>query len=276
MSVIVHISDLHFGTEDPAIAAALLADLDGRNAPVPSLVAISGDLTQRAKDHQFLACRAFLDRLPGPYLAVPGNHDVPLYDLASRFLRPFHRYQQHISEDLEPAHVDAELAVIGINTAHGFTIKDGRITEAQATTAAVRLAPHAGRFRVIVAHHPFVLPAGRPERERVDGADAALPILEAAGAELILSGHLHIAYTSDTPGFRSEDRALVAVHAGTCISTRRRGEPNGYNRLTIADDQLTIVHREWTGDRFADTAAKTYRRQDGRWRRAPEQAATVA
>src|SRR6185503_4874141 len=106
MRTVAHISDLHFGREDPVVAAALLAELDGTSAPLPSLVAISGDLTQRARPEQLCAARDFLDLLPGPYVVVPGNHDVPLYDLFARFFRPLERYRRYLGEPLMPLHVD--------------------------------------------------------------------------------------------------------------------------------------------------------------------------
>src|SRR5262249_20108917 len=81
MRTIAHISDLHFGTEDPQIAAALREDLCGLG---PSLVVVSGDLTQRAKPAEFLAAREFLSTIPQPQIVVPGNHDIPLYNLLRR------------------------------------------------------------------------------------------------------------------------------------------------------------------------------------------------
>ncbi len=274
MKILAHISDPHFGTEDPAVAAALLDDLNGRTSVTPALVTVSGDLTQRAKDDQFRAARAWLDRLAAPWLAVPGNHDVPLYDVASRFLQPFRRYRKHFGDELMPHYLDDEVAVVGINTAHSFTFKDGKVTPEQARAAAARFTLAGDdRFKVLIAHHPFVLPTGRPEHERVDGAATAVPILEAAGVAVICTGHLHIAFASDTAGFRSDDREIVAVHAGTCISTRRRGEPNGYNRLIIDGDTLTIHQRVWDATRFIDGPHKTYQRTAGHWRHAPDRAA---
>lgn len=271
MKVIAHVSDLHFGTEDPAVAIALLHELDGTRLSLPSLVAVSGDLTQRAKNEQFHACREFLDMLPGPWLAVPGNHDVPMFNVVSRFLHPFRRYRRHITENLCPSFVDDELHVEGVNTAHSLTIKDGRITSDQVAAVCKRFKRHGSRFRVLIAHHPFVLPANRPERERVDGAHEAVLALEDAGVELILSGHLHVTYSSDTGGFRSSDQAIVAVHAGTCISTRRRGEPNSYNRLTLDEGRLQILQRVWDGRRFTDGHVKEYRRNGGAWEHAETQ-----
>jgi 3',5'-cyclic AMP phosphodiesterase CpdA len=268
VKVIAHLSDPHFGSESATVAAGLLDDLGA-----PALVVVSGDLTQRAKEAQFHAARAFLEALPSPYLVVPGNHDIPLLDLWTRFRHPLDRYRHIITDELVPRHVDDELAVVGLTTAHGFTIKDDRVTAEQARAAAEIFAAHPERFKILVCHHPFVLPAGRPGRERVDGAAEALPILRDAGVEVICTGHLHIAFASDTAGFRDERRELIAVHAGTCISTRTRGEPNGYNRLTLDGDLLTIEQRRWDGTRFTAGPHKTYRREDGHWFHAPDTAA---
>ncbi|HUQ03276.1 MAG TPA: metallophosphoesterase [Kofleriaceae bacterium] len=265
MKLVAHISDPHFGSERPAIAAALLADLNGHTAPLPSLVVVSGDLTQRAKEQQFHAARAFLDALTPPYVVVPGNHDIPLFDVWNRFLHPLDRYRTIVTDDFMPYHVDDELVAVGLNTAHSFTLKDGRITTEQARAAAAVFAAHPDRFKILVCHHPFIVPASRPARERVDGADDALPILHDAGVEVFCTGHLHTAFASDTGGFRDDTREILAVHAGTCISSRTRGEPNGYNHLRLDGDELTIIHRLWNGVVFVDGSHKTYRRDRGRW-----------
>ena len=272
MRTIAHISDLHFGAEDPVVAEALLAELDGRSAPAPSLLAVSGDLSQRAREPEFRAARAWLDRIPVPRLVVPGNHDVPLYDVVSRFLHPLDRYRALVTDELVPVHIDDELAVVGVSTARSFTIKDGRIDREQVARVAAILAEQGGRLKVLVAHHPFVLPPEARPGQRVDGADAAVPVLEDAGLELILSGHLHVAHLGDTAAFRSGDRAIVSVLAGTCMSVRRRGEPNGYNRILLDGEALRIVHRVWDGRAFADGAVKLYRREAGRWRKLAEAA----
>ena len=272
MKIVAHLSDPHFGTEHPAIAAALLDELHGRTAAPPSLVVISGDLTQRAKEEQFKAARAFLDALAAPYLVVPGNHDIPLYDLWDRFVHPLERYRRLSTDELTPFFSDDELAAVGLTTAHGFTIKHGKVTEEQARAAATLLPAAGDRFKIVVAHHPFVLPAGRSSRERVDGGEQAMPILRDAGAAVICSGHLHVAYASDTAGFRDPRHELIAIHAGTCMSSRTRGEANGYNRLHLEGDVLTTVQRLWAGDRFVDGPQKTYRREAGFWLHAPEAA----
>lgn len=253
MKVVAHLSDLHFGSEDPRVVDGLLADLAGVH-----LLAVSGDLTQRARPREFEACRAFLARTSAPSLVVPGNHDVPLYDLFHRLTDPLGRYRRHFAADVEPTYRDDELDVVGVCTAHGLTGKGGKITHAQAERVHARLADAGSRWRVVVAHHPFVLPRGDDEDEAVQGGAHALERFRAAHVELLLTGHLHVTRLPDETGFQSEDRTMIALHAGSCISTRLRGEANGYNRLTFDGSTLTISHRLWDGARFADHSTRTY------------------
>ncbi len=249
MKSIIHISDPHFGQSDPAIAEALLDEI---HAARPALVAVSGDLTQRARHAQFLAARAWLDRLLVPVLVVPGNHDIPFFDVVRRFGTPRERYLHYISSDLAPCFVDDEIAVCGIDTTKSFTLKHGQITREQAERVAALLAPHTNHWRILVAHHPF---------EHATGADEVIPLLEAAGVDLVLTGHLHVPHLANV-AMRNEAHTMVAVHAGTCMSTRLRGEPNGYNQLQFDGEHVRIVHREWRDFRFVDGAEKHYRRSE--------------
>jgi 3',5'-cyclic AMP phosphodiesterase CpdA len=114
MRRIAHLSDLHFGRTDPAVVEALVAEL---NADPPDLVAVSGDLTMRARRREYRAARAFLDRLRAPVLAVPGNHDITAHWLHERFLDPLGRWRRFIADEPEPVWADDELAVVGVNTA---------------------------------------------------------------------------------------------------------------------------------------------------------------
>src|SRR5688572_9270720 len=118
MRTIAHISDLHFGRIDEAIVEGLVADIAARS---PSLVVVSGDLTQRARAWQYRQGAELLERLPKPQLVVPGNHDIPLYDVVRRFLFPLQRYSSYITRDLAPVYRDHELFVMGLNTARSFT-----------------------------------------------------------------------------------------------------------------------------------------------------------
>ncbi|HEY5951604.1 MAG TPA: metallophosphoesterase [Kofleriaceae bacterium] len=249
MKVVIHISDPHFGQADPVVAEALLDEI---NALQPTLVAISGDLTQRARAAQFAAAREWLDRLVVPYLVVPGNHDIPMYDVVRRFAAPRERYMHYISSDLAPVFHDDELAVCGIDTTKSFTVKHGRITREQVERVVALLAPHTNHWRILVAHHPS---------EHAHGSSEVQPLLHAAGVDLVLTGHLHKTQFAE-PAQRNEDHTMIAVHAGTCMSTRLRGEPNGYNQLHFDGEHVRILHREWREMRFVDAAEKAYRRSE--------------
>src|SRR5688500_13535226 len=122
---LLHISDVHFGPPHLPELAEKIQEFAARRRP--DVIALSGDLTQRAKAEQFRQARKFVDRLPAPTLVVPGNHDVPLYRVWERALSPFHAYRKYFAEDLEPVWQDDELLLVGINTAHGWTVKEGRI-----------------------------------------------------------------------------------------------------------------------------------------------------
>ena len=128
MRTLVHLSDLHFGRVNAQIIAPLIETISEIN---PDLVAVSGDLTQRARSHQFREARAFLDALPQPQIVVPGNHDVPLHNVFTRFLQPLDKYRRYITDDLQPVYADEEIVVVGVNTARSLTIKGGRINEDQ-------------------------------------------------------------------------------------------------------------------------------------------------
>jgi 3',5'-cyclic AMP phosphodiesterase CpdA len=263
VSTIAHISDLHFGRIDERVCEGLLEEIAER---APALVAISGDLTQRARRVEFAAARAFIDRIAAPVLSVPGNHDVPLYDAVSRFARPLDRYRRYITPDLEPLHLDDRLAVLGINTARSLTVSGGRLSRLQIERARRRLAAVPGdRFKVVVTHHQFLAPPGDPSRGHVGGASRALEALEACGVEVLLAGHLHTSFAADARSIHRVRRSIVVVQAGTATSTRGRGEPNSYNLVTARGDDLSIVVREWNGSRFVDALRTDFVKSGHEW-----------
>jgi 3',5'-cyclic AMP phosphodiesterase CpdA len=266
MRSIAHISDLHFGREDLAVAEALLADIDGL---APSLVAVSGDLTQRARRAQFAAARDYLARFSRPTLVVPGNHDIPLYDVFLRFFRPLHRYRRYIAEDVMPFYKDEEIAVLGVNTARRNHYKDGRVSLEQIED----IREHFGTipesvFKVIVTHHPFIPPPDDASPPLVGRGPEALKAAEAAGVDLLLAGHMHFGYTGDVrahhPVIR---RSILVAQAGTAISRRLRRESNGYNLIRIEPPHLSLEVRGWTGSRFEPRLVERYVKRDDVWHR---------
>src|SRR6266550_4663453 len=193
MRTLVHLSDLHFGRVDEQLIAPLISAVTTIN---PDLVAVSGDLTQRARSQQFKEARAFLDALPQPQIVVPGNHDVPLHNLFARFLKGLEKYRLYITDDLEPFYADEEVAVAGVNTARSLTLKSGRVNRMQVLRVKERFCSYdQSVVKIVVTHHPFDLPEGYHERNLVGRARMAMSGLAECGADLFLAGHLHISHT---------------------------------------------------------------------------------
>ena len=269
MRKLLHLSDFHFGRVDASLVEPLV---EAAQAVAPDLVVISGDFTQRARRAEFRAARAFLRRLPQPRLVVPGNHDIPLWDIVRRFLSPLGRYQYYITPDLSPFYEDAQIAVLGINTARSLTRKYGRINAGQIAAArAIFTAVGPEKVKVVVTHHPFDLPIGSRSRSIVGRSQMAMEGLAAAGVDLILSGHLHLQHIGLTAQrYRIEGHCALIAQAGTTISTRGRGEFNSFNVVRIESAEMTIEHHLWqpaSGD-FRVTLSERFLRQGGLWERA--------
>jgi 3',5'-cyclic AMP phosphodiesterase CpdA len=245
MRTLVHLSDLHFCRVDKRIIAPLVQRI---RSIEPDLIAVSGDFTQRARRHQFIAARAFLDALPFPKLVVPGNHDVPLFNIAARVFSPFGGYQRHIAEELEPMMVDDEMAVVGLNSARAFiTGGRGRLNDEQVARAESRLSPLPPHLiKVVVTHHPFDLPDGFDDEHLVGRARMAMSRLAAVGADLFLAGHLHVSHVAHSADrYQIAGHSALVVQAGT-LSTRARGELNTFNVLRIARPEMTVERYTWS------------------------------
>ena len=225
MSAVLHISDPHFGTEQPQVVEALVA-LAVRERP--DLVVLSGDITQRARPEQFRAARAFVDRLGAPLLAIPGNHDIALFNLWERLVRPYASYAEVFGADLQPVHTSPQLLVLGVNTTRAWRHKNGEVSTAQVRRVAQLLAAATPQqLRVVVVHQPAAVPRPADRADLLRGHRAAVQAWAAAGADLVMGGHIHLPFTQEMPG---ERRRLWVVQAGTAVSSRiRPGAPNSVN-----------------------------------------------
>lgn len=265
MRVIAHLSDLHFGRLDPVLLEPLYQAVCG---VAPDLIAVSGDFTQRARRTEFEAARAFLDRFDKPRLYVPGNHDIPFYNVARRFLTPLARYRAHIAKELEPEYVDDEMIVIGINTARSLAIGEGRINERQVARVVDRLATvPPSIIRVVVTHHPFDLPPGVHERRLLGRNKMAMARLAAANADLFLSGHLHLSHVSHAAErYNIAGHSALIVQAGT-VSTRSRGEQPSFNVLWMQRPEIRLSRFVWNeaSAGFTRVAVGQYRHSDRGW-----------
>jgi 3',5'-cyclic AMP phosphodiesterase CpdA len=262
---IVHLSDLHFGAVRSALARSLPAVV---SELCPRLVVVSGDLTQRARSSQFKAAARFLDRLDFPKVVVPGNHDIPLWNVAHRFFTPLARYRKYIGSDPEPVYRDDDLFVAGVTTARSSTRKSGRISHEQIERLQARLGTIPSHvFKAVVMHHPLA-PSEEHEGIPIVGrADMALEVLTREAVDVVFAGHVHHGFTCRTAEKDKGPRhSVLVVQGGSAISRRTRGYPNGFNLLEIEGEQIDLTPYEWsqTEQRFAATDPARFRNR-GVW-----------
>lgn len=230
MPSLLHLSDTHFGTERPAVVQGLL-QLAVRLRP--ALLVLSGDVTQRARPGEFRAARAFCAQLPAvPCLAIPGNHDIPLLDLPGRLLQPYRGWSSVFGQVLEPVLDTPDALVLGVNTTRAWRHKHGELSADQVAQVAGRLRRAApGQLRIVVTHQPAAVVRAADLPDRLRGGPQALQTWAAAGADLVLGGHIHLPSVMrlDAP------RPLWCVQAGTAVSARvREGTSNSVNQLAWA------------------------------------------
>jgi 3',5'-cyclic AMP phosphodiesterase CpdA len=262
---LVHLSDLHFGRVRDDVLKPLIESV---NDARPDLVAISGDLTMRARRIEFEQAAKFLKSLPSPQLVVPGNHDLPHFNVWQSVSGPLDKYRRYVSQDLEPFYADSEIAVSGINTARPFSFKGGRINRTQVARSLDRISglpPHV--TRIIVTHHPFDLPERYHSRELVGRARMALETFLEAGADVFLAGHMHLTYSGHTAErWKIRDYAALVIQAGTATSTRERDEFNAFNVIRIQQERIEVESISWNGRRFERLRTDCFNRTQQGWR----------
>jgi 3',5'-cyclic AMP phosphodiesterase CpdA len=210
-------------------------------------VAVSGDLTQRARSRQFVEARVFLDALPEPQIIVPGNHDIPLHNIFARFLGPLDKYRRFITDELQPSYADEEMVVIGVSTARSLTIKGGRINQEQIARVREKMCSFGDHMmKILVTHHPFDLPEGYSDRDLVGRARMAMAGFADCGADLFLAGHLHVTYSGHTAKrYNIQGHSALVVQAGTATSTRGRGEVNSFNVIRLNHPDVAVERFSW-------------------------------
>lgn len=230
MSVILHISDTHFGTE---VAAALEALLALHAELEPDLVVLSGDVTQRARFGQFESASRFFAALGArARLVLPGNHDIPLFNAVARVFFPYAGYRRVFGQDLEPVFESDDLLVVGVNTTRPWRREDGEISSTQVGRVAQLVAATDPRkLKVIVTHQPVHIITSKDVKNLVHECEPAVRSWTEHGADLFLGGHIHLPYVRPLeeryPGL---PRRSWIAQAGTAVSSRVRGGiPNAVN-----------------------------------------------
>lgn len=235
---VMHLSDLHFGTESPEIVASLIRQIQNVS---PDVVVISGDLTQRARWREFHAAKAFIEAVEAGdsvVIVVPGNHDIPLYNPLARALRPFHRYRSVIGRTQVAVKRLGRLRFITVNSVRRERHASGFIT-AQRRREVVRSAQEAGEndINIVVTHHPLGINSLAAGNDEHSGDLVTCRAWHDAGVNMILSGHEHRPFLLDAREQLIEnphrgDPPMWILNAGTAISSRvRHDHPNSYNLL---------------------------------------------
>ena len=242
MTLLLQLSDTHFGTERPLVVDALVRLVQAQR---PDVLVISGDITQRGTAAQYAAARHFVDRLGVPrVLAIPGNHDIPLFNLPARLLMPYARHRRHFGQDLEPYADLPDLLLLSVNTTRWWRHVDGTVSRRQVERVAAQLqraGPH--QVRVVVTHQPVSVhaasrrpqpaawpPPGHPplgrSRRRPGAGRAHPPALRAAAARA--HAGLDAADVGCAGGHRGvEPRAARGGELGEPVQDRKRPRPHG-------------------------------------------------
>lgn len=253
MRRIVHISDIHFGNNDPALLQPLRKAVETIE---PHFLVISGDLVERASVTEFEQARDFLRTLPTPQMVVPGNHDLAFYNFFQRATVGLASYKKYITNDLQPEYHDDEIAILGANTSRVWPIRGGSLSSLQLEqlTRDFAAVPEE-KVRILVTHHPFDLPEAQGHRLIVGHARRSINRL-APLVDILMAGHIHLSSTGSTAArYKTQGHAIAFVQAGTAVSNRNKGETNSFNslRVTGAKEGGKAV----TVDRF------TWRKEEG-------------
>lgn len=261
MSRIIHLSDLHFGLHREALVEPLLALVNRLQA---DMVVVTGDLTHRGRPGQFAAAADFLDRITAPVMVVPGNHDVPLYNIPVRFLLPWAGYRQAISTDLAPTRAVGDARVLGLNSVDPFAWQRGIVRNGDIDRVIASLDPLA--TNIVALHHPLEhLP--EIDKELAGNAPAALSRFAQAGAQIVLSGHLHI-WAAEALLSRSSHPGLLQIQAGTALCSRPGDRQNEFAVLGIDGPRLTIARHiaPMSETSFQPPRMLRLTRESGAWR----------
>lgn len=245
---ILHLSDPHFGTIPERVGQQLEEQV---HSLAPDLIILSGDITQRSREHEFDQAAAFAERLPDvPLVAVPGNHDISLYNLARRLFDPYGRFVDAFGR-LPPYTVDLDgVQVIALNSAPRWRHINGEVNADYLRHKLAEYTRTPAALRIAVLHHPLDCRRMQDRYNLARGSRRAVQVLSEQGIDLVLGGHIH-----DTLMRTSEHRypkvfpRMLMLLAGTCMSSRTRlGAPNSFNLIDVLETNTLQVQR-WDLDK---------------------------
>ncbi len=231
---IVHISDLHFGMHHEHIATAFLEDLAILK---PEIIIISGDLTHRARDEQYVALEKFLSQIKSPIITVPGNHDIPFYNAVARTFYPFSSYRNYRSPQLEPTMYNELISIFGANTVNRFTLKDGKLKKRSLKKAADFFSQQSTACNLLFFHHNFDYLEGL--HKPLVNKKQFLQFLKKSSINIVCTGHLHFAHIGILP--KENKEPCLLLHAGSLLCKRSKDGCNSYFVIDINEDKDSLV-----------------------------------
>jgi 3',5'-cyclic AMP phosphodiesterase CpdA len=237
VSVILHLSDTHFGTEDPAAVEALVTLTETER---PDVVVASGDITQRAREREFVRAQRFFNRLRSRHtLVLPGNHDIPLWDLPRRLLAPYASFRRYFGDNLEPRLLSDQVWIASLLSVRRWRHKDGALSldQIERTAQWLSQAPR-NTLKVVVTHHPVAALRWHEEDDVLSGAPQALAQWTQAGVDIVLGGHTHTPSTLPVRPAHADHRALWVSQAGSAVSRRLRSG---------SGQSVNLLRRHWAG-----------------------------
>jgi len=258
---ILHVSDLHIRRLEPLDALGALQELTARLEP--ALVLATGDLAHRGRPEELERAAECLRSLERPLLAVPGNHDIPC--TVARLTRPFAIWTR-VFGDTEPVHREDGLLVLGLNSVRPRRHQDGALSDAQLARTRSVLETATDAFKIVALHHHVASPPWRTNKAPVDRRDLVLRSLASAGADLVVSGHVHQAGLAARLEFEVFDESpstnvvFATVPGLGRPRPRRRGEAQGVNVYEIESETLTVTTLAWNGDDFGEVGQRTFLR----------------
>lgn len=247
MTIIVHISDTHFGTEVLPVVNALKQTIQ---TLAPDIIILSGDITQRARTSQFSAAADFMASLPAKAkLVIPGNHDIPLFNVFKRLVTPYGNYKKAFGAR-EHMWYGGDVGVVCYDATSPFRHTRGHLTQ-QATLRhidAIRKHLNPGAILIACAHQPLVTAWPQDAHETLIDRDETASLWSENHIDLALSGHVHVPLLTTTEkAFPDLPRHFILAGAGTAVSHRiRPGAPNSFNVITAiskeTEPSISITH----------------------------------
>lgn len=232
---IIHISDLHFGYHREDLITVFLQEMEIYQ---PDMIIISGDLTHRAKHHQYQQFSAFLKKLPGHICVVPGNHDIPLHNVWMRYLFPFKKYERYVSQNLNVAFNNDHMRLLGVNSTNPHRISSGILSLEILQIIKDYFKDSFDGINLLFFHHNFDYMAGW--HKPLENYQLLLNYLKDSQIDIVCTGHLHYANINFIQ--KNNEKSCILMHSGSLSCQRSKDGLNSYFELNMQEKRYGQIH----------------------------------